>query len=90
MKCVATGCALIWEGAWVAGDLFDVGTHYVFNGNYDHDDEAGDGIQWIVGEPFYANRISPSDYWERRGVFVVDKAKANPSEALVEYIGGRS
>lgn len=87
MKCVITGCALIWEGAWVAGDLFDVGTHYVFNGNFNPHDESGDGVQWIVGEPHYANTISPTDYWERRGVFVIEKSKANPSPEAMEYMG---
>lgn len=88
MKCVITGCALIWEGAWVAGDLFDVGTHYVFNGNYNLHDQTGDGVQWIVGEPLTSKTVAPTNYWERRGVFVIDKTDVTVSPSALKYMEG--
>ena len=88
MKCVITGCALIspYSGCWVAGDLFDGGTVWVFNGNY-----AGTDPAWLptTHVPIhYSKHITPTDgnYFERRGVFVIFKDKATLNTAALEHI----
>jgi hypothetical protein len=57
MRCVITGCALILAGhpdQWLAGDLFEVGDCYLFNGNQDRN--AGEP-SWQPGPVFYAKRV---------------------------------
>ena len=85
MKCIITGCSLVDTGErWVSGDLFDAGTHYVFNGNYNNTKCVP---QWVVGGPIYGRQLHPISYWERRGVFVILKEDANLNEAAKQYIG---
>lgn len=90
MKCVITGCALIGhDGRWIAGDLFDGGSQWVFNGNY-----RIEGLrvkpEWIDDEELhYEKHLQPDDWFEKRSVFVVDKSKANLNEAAVRYIAGQ-
>lgn len=84
MKCIITGCALIREdGQWVAGDLFDAGSVYVFNGNFDRQKATAKLINDAV---CFSMRFAPLEYWERRGVFVIPKDQANLNSAALEYI----
>jgi hypothetical protein len=86
-RCVITGCALIVDNEWVAGDLFDAGTHWVFNGNVDLPDRSLPPRWMPMSEAHYKKTLSPLDWWEKRGVFFIDKAVANLNEAALAYIG---
>lgn len=79
--CVITGCALKVNGRFVAGDLFDAGTCFVFHGNV-HEGEPA----WM-GETVYDRVLEPFDWWERRGVFVIPKEYAAMNRAAADYIG---
>lgn len=85
MNCVCTGIALLDFGGEraVSGDLFDVGTHYVFSGNATSDGS----VNWYpIDHCPYERRMEPADYWMRRSVFVIPKDKANLNEAARKYI----
>lgn len=84
-RCVITGCALLRQGSWVAGDLFDADTHWVFNGNI----RNGAAIAWqpAAPVPHYQKHITlEGEYFERRGVFVVHKSAATLNPAAIDYI----
>lgn len=86
IQCIITGCALVNDGRWVAGDLFDAGSHYVFNGNMDRETSAP---EWLhINSLHYNKRLEPSGWFEKRGVFVINKVHANLNEAACEYIIG--
>lgn len=83
IQCIITGCALVAGARWVAGDLFDAGSCYIFNGNHE------DGLPlWCPLPPHYTKRLEPHDWWEKRGVFVIEKTKANLNQAAASYING--
>lgn len=85
-QCIITGCDLISEDfSWVHGDLHKVGDTWVFNAV-----TAKDGVVWN-----YSRRLSqcPSlvmipghSYFERRGVFVIDKTSAELDKAARAYL----
>jgi hypothetical protein len=81
--CIITGCALIHHnGMWVSGDLFLDGTTMIFNANVAEDNEP----VWFIGQPFYSKTVTPSNWWERRGVFVFSEHVANLNSEAREYI----
>jgi hypothetical protein len=85
-QCIITGCELRIEGhdEWVAGDLHIQGVTFIFNGNTD-----GTHPAWLPAEhSYYSKRITvPSwwDYFERRGVFVMNASRSLLNEAANEY-----
>ena len=82
IQCVITGCALIQDDKWVSGDLFKAGDDvYIFNAN----NENGVPI-WCDGDPFYSRTITPSDWWERRGVFIIEEKHAKFNLSALEYM----
>jgi hypothetical protein len=83
LHCIITGCALLSDGQWVAGDLFDAGEFYVFNGNVN---SRTMGPDWFPMPPYYEKTLSPDDWFERRSVFVIHKTKANLNQAAFDYI----
>ena len=84
IQCVITGCALVVAGdGWVAGDLFDGGSSWVFCGNVSNNQP-----QWLpIADLHYSKQLRPRDWFEKRGVFIIDKSEANLNEAALEYIG---
>lgn len=87
-RCIITGCALVspYGEEWVAGDLFEAGDCYVFNGNYHAKDVQA---MWLpIATCHYVKRLQPTDWWERRGVFVMPKHMAALNSAAQEYIKG--
>ena len=91
MNCIITGIALVAVDGLhaVAGDLFDCGTHYVFNGNWERGkgDNYSPKPAWLpVDQLPYNRRMAPTTYWERRGVFVIPKGEANLNQAAQEYL----
>lgn len=83
-RCVITGLALISpaDDAWIAGDLFDAGSVWIFNGNCE-----GGRPAWLYEEPHYQKHITPTGvFWERRGVFVIPKEDAQLNSAALEYM----
>ena len=85
MNCVITGCALVVGGAWSPGDLYMTsaeGDTLVFVSNT----QDGKPVR-LHGEPHYNKRLEPSDHWEKRGVFVIRKRRANLNQAALDYIG---
>jgi hypothetical protein len=86
MQCVITGCALIDGNRWIAGDLFDAGAYWVFNGNYDHETRQS---EWNSGEPHYGKRITLDGRWmEKRGIFFLPKDDTQLNQAAIDYISG--
>jgi hypothetical protein len=90
IQCEITGCALIHGDEWVAGDLFDAGTHWVFNGNVELQGSRSIPLWMPISEAHYTKTISPLDWWEKRGVFVIEKSKANMNQKAIDYIEGLS
>jgi len=86
LPCVITGCALVHHGRWIAGDLFDAGDHWVFNGNWNRSEP--NEPTWItrMDACHYRCRFEPTDWFERRGVFVIHKSNANLNQDALEYI----
>lgn len=88
IRCVITGCALVSGHLWVAGDLFDAGTCWIFNGNVNS--AVGDKTvtpEWLqIHSCHYEKRLEPDDWFERRGMFVIEKSAANLNEQALEYI----
>jgi hypothetical protein len=87
MHCAITGCALVFHGRWIAGDLFDAGDCWIFNGNYRVGSNRAEA-DWQVGAPYYEKQLWPEDYFEKRGVFVVRKSEANLNYEAIQYISG--
>ncbi len=84
MKCVCTGIALInEEGEHVACDMWDTGGNWLLVGNVNEYGQPN----WLQGEPHYCRTLTPTDYFERRGVFVVEYHHANLNQEAREYIG---
>jgi hypothetical protein len=86
IQCVITGCALISGMRWVAGDLFDAGSVYIFNGNMER--ETVDP-KWLSLPATYSKALEPDDWFERRGMFVIEKSKANLNQKALDYIKRR-
>lgn len=92
MKCIITGCAMQLEGhpgMWLAGDLFEVGDCYVFNGNQDRDASQP---RWMMGNsPHYRKRVellaSLGGAFENKGVFVAPKDDWRLNAEAAAYIG---
>lgn len=84
LPCIITGCALITGEGWVAGDLFDADPYLVFNGNYDPG--RGKPLWLPLSDQRYARTMTPSDWFERRGLFVIHKRFANLNAAAQEHI----
>lgn len=86
MKCVITGAALIDPNTarWLPGDLFDLGTHYLFNGNV----RSGE-VGWLdlqSSSPHGPTFRTYDQHWERRGVFVIEKLAIELSPEAKAYI----
>jgi hypothetical protein len=87
VKCVITGAALIDPNTarWLPGDLFDLGSHYLFNGNF-----RGGQLQWLdITDPsaLPPNTFKTYDqHWERRGVFIIEKLAIELSPEAKAYI----
>jgi hypothetical protein len=84
MRCIITGCAFVnTANFWLSGDLFESsdGT-FVFNGNFIKDEAA-----WQSGAPFYNKHVSARDYWERRGVIVIEAKNIVLNIPALEYLG---
>lgn len=90
IQCVITGCALIEGNRWVAGDLFDAGSVYIFNGNIHLDRPSTAQPLWLpIESAHYSKTLAPDDWFEKRGVFVIEKSKANLNDAASQYVGTR-
>lgn len=85
IQCVITGCALISHTHWIAGDLFDAGNVYIFHGNYNHKEKEP---TWLEMPSRYIKILEPKEWFERRGVFVIEKTKANLNDKALAYIRG--
>jgi hypothetical protein len=85
MQCIITGCALLADAGWISGDLHQEGEVYVFVGNVNSEGHA----RWFYdgSVPFYTRRMRPDDFFERRGVFVFPKSRANLNREALAYIG---
>ena len=86
MKCIITGCALVLDTGWVAGDLFQTtGGDYVFNGN------SVNGVTLVLTGPVgYERMITPEQHWERRGVYVMSPAEVYLNKAAQKYISDQA
>lgn len=85
MNCVITGCSLILDNAWAACDVFEAGDHFVMNANLNKEGT----VAW---HKMHARRytkeidLTGSNYWEKRGVFIVPKDQVELNQAAKEYI----
>jgi hypothetical protein len=88
MRCVITGCVLSIDAhRAVVGDLFDCGDSYVFNANW----REPDGICWIKSWQAtlsHGRQLSPIDWWEKRGVFIIPKDRAGLNDACIKHMFG--
>jgi len=81
IKCIITGCDITLDDARQHGDLWMMGSNYIFN---------------AVGEPSYDPEFSGSDkvlhvipgsfVFVRRNVIVIDRTDARLNEAAVQYL----
>lgn len=94
-KTIITGATLHDElsGRSLHGDLWMDGGTFIFNGVVDKRGEAA----WVYGEELpkdaraliiLENIYSPYNYFERRGVVVVDGTRAALTPAAQAYING--
>lgn len=87
-ECLITGCALVADmsGASAWGDLHQDGNCYIFNANLkDHE------TRWSYGtapDGTVKTLHVFGDYFERRGVIVVQKAHAQLNDAANAYLRG--
>lgn len=88
-QCLITGCALVdrRRGAWVWGDLHQVGDCYAFVACVH---ETG-GLAWEYQDPVRDGKSLTVDYnapreFESRGVLVIPTSDAELSEAAKAYI----
>lgn len=86
-RCLITGCELIDpdQGKWCHGDLWVEGGCYVHNAVL-VDGEAA----WKYDEPPTGTKaviVCTDDYFERRGVIVVEILDAELNALAREYIG---
>lgn len=87
MRCVITGAALIDPNTarWLPGDLFDLGSHYLFNGNF-----RGGDVGWLeikdVSQLPSKTFKTYDQHWERRGVFIIEKLAIELSPEAKAYI----
>ena len=91
--CIISGCALVDDTRerWVHGDLWVVGTSWVFNATTNRQGDAS----WNY-EPFAARNAARAliirrdanqvDYFARRGVIVLAREAAELNPPAVEYI----
>lgn len=89
LQCVVTGCAVIVNDRWVAGDLFQQGETFIFNGNWEIEELSNyPEPAWQTGEPFYPRQINLTGhhYWERRAVFVFSENDVTFNLAILEYM----
>jgi methanogenic corrinoid protein MtbC1 len=84
MTCLITGCALINGSSTVHGDLHEVGDTLVFNACLSNGEAAWRDIDVNIS-PRQID-ITNSDYFERRGVFVIPVGSASLSEAAITHI----
>lgn len=86
MRCIITGCALVVDDAWIAGDLYTQGAEsdsLIFVGNQQNGEAC-----WLYNKPIsYSKRLAPAGLWEKRGVFIILKVDANLNQAALEYLG---
>lgn len=87
-KCLITGCTLLDDSQerWVHGDLHQVGDTYVFNTCM----TEGESAWQYRGAPADTGRILRTwgDYFERRGVIVVDAEDAALNKVAMDYLVG--
>lgn len=86
MKCIITSAALIddEQPRWLPGDLFDLGSHYLFNANF----RSGQ-LDWIdlQNVPAHGRTFKTfGRHWERRGVFIIEKENIELSLEAKAYI----
>lgn len=86
MRCIITGCALVDGETWIAGDLFECEGALVFHGNIDR--STGLPKQFPLELCHYERRLEPTNWWQRRGVFVMSASDANLNEVARTYIRG--
>lgn len=94
--CIITGCAMVIDGCWAWGDLFQYGDCYVFNANTCTADHPGQ--EEIRGETKWSAGIVPTDIkqvictdrqcrpFERRGVIVAPIQSFFLNKAALEYL----
>jgi len=87
--CVITGCMLHvgFEGVW--GDLHEEGRVWIFNAVLNREGEANFQATPIIPATSDQRILQVRDgapYFERRGVFVIDKLFANLNPTAQEYI----
>lgn len=86
-QCLITGCELHspTEGWWVHGDLFRIGTSYVFNAVLNEMAEANK--QYGNTVPSWKNVLTiDGQYWEKRGVFVIPILNAELNQVAKDYV----
>jgi hypothetical protein len=90
-KCIITGCDLVdtYGGFRVHGDLHVVGNAFVFNSTLNEKGEANreycDPFKALAG-PRMAIEVT-GDYFERRGVMVINFEQVVPNAAALDYVG---
>lgn len=86
-KCLITGCTLLDDNQerWVHGDLYLVGGCYVFNACM----TKGESAWQYRGAPADNTRILrvSGDFFERRGVIVVDSEVTALNKTARDYLG---
>ena len=86
MQCKITGCAFLENGPgsrWLSGDLHQtVDGSWIFNGN-----SINGQASWQEGSPIYQKQVWANDYWERRGVIVIDTVELDMNQAALDYLG---
>jgi hypothetical protein len=84
-KCIITGCDLVDQQGfrWCHGDLHLVGSTYVFNACLTPKGETA----WQEGtEPQLNTYITVVNYFERRGVLVIEPGDGLLSAEALEYV----
>lgn len=81
-KCLITGCQISISGFTQHGDLWDLGSVFIFNavGKPDYDMRSTSDKVLAVSDSMHQN------YFERRNVYVVSKNDATLNEAAQAYI----
>lgn len=71
VKCVCNGFDLEYEGHSLHGDLYKVEGGWMFLGNFDTDNQLP---RWeeLRGRPNRGTLQPQAEYWQRRGIFLIE------------------
>lgn len=88
MSCIITGCELVvtFEGYHIHGDLFDEGSSYIFNAEGCKREYVGPTKLLEILATCKALRVNGNNYFEKRGLYVINKHAARLNHKAQEYI----